>query len=98
MAEDGTQVLVLLESGRSYDCILMDGFMPELDGYEATKIIRAKGNKIPVIAVTANAMSGERERCLALGMNDFITKPVVREQLVAALTRVLKVNIGDQIK
>lgn len=96
LAEDGTQVLQLLKSGDSYDCVLMDGFMPELDGYEATKIIRASGNKIPIIAVTANAMSGERERCLALGMNDFITKPVVREQLVAALTRVLQIPLGHQ--
>ena len=94
MAEDGQQVLQLLQDNAdinetNYDCIMMDGFMPELDGYEATKIIRASGNDIPIIAVTANALAGERERCLKLGMNDFITKPIIREHLIAALKRVL---------
>lgn len=90
MAENGQQVLDLLaDADKHYNCILMDGFMPELDGYETTKIIRQNGNTIPIIAVTANAMAGEKERCLSLGMNAFVAKPIVREELLLALSQVM---------
>jgi PAS domain S-box-containing protein len=85
--ENGTQALEALER-RTYDLVLMDCQMPELDGYEATRCIRtapAPWRDLPVIAVTAHAMKGDREKCLAAGMNDYVSKPFRREELVAIL-------------
>jgi CheY-like chemotaxis protein len=59
--------------------------MPEMDGVEATRQIRAAGNQVPIIAMTANAFSDDRERCLTAGMDDFVAKPVVPEQLFSTL-------------
>jgi two-component system, sensor histidine kinase and response regulator len=75
-----------------YDLVLMDCQMPEMDGYEATRAIRAPGTPvlntaIPVIAMTANALSGDRERCLECGMNDYLTKPINQRALAECLTR-----------
>jgi CheY-like chemotaxis protein len=64
--------------------------MPEMDGFEATRRIRARegdGPRTPVVALTANAMEGDRERCLAVGMDDYIAKPVKRSDLRGALER-----------
>jgi signal transduction histidine kinase/CHASE3 domain sensor protein/AmiR/NasT family two-component response regulator/HPt (histidine-containing phosphotransfer) domain-containing protein len=77
-------------AGKKYDIILMDCQMPELDGYETTEVIR--GNKssyqfIPIVAMTANAIKGDRERCLAAGMNDYISKPLKVRDLFAMLER-----------
>jgi CheY-like chemotaxis protein len=74
-----------------FDAILMDVMMPEMDGLEATQAIRdrekATGQHIPIIAVTANAMVGDREKCLAVGMDDYIPKPVDVTQLYEVLSR-----------
>lgn len=88
-AGNGKEVLKALEKV-SYDLILMDVQMPEMDGYEATKKIRAMedDNKknIPIIAMTAHAMKGDREKCLEAGMNDYITKPVKPQNLLETIT------------
>lgn len=74
-----------------YDLILMDVEMPEMDGFEATKTIRkreeATGRHIPIIAMTAHAMTGQREKCLEAGMDDYVAKPVHPEELFAAIDR-----------
>jgi len=76
-----------LRVGGRYDVVLMDCQMPEMDGYEATRTIREQGRDIPIIAMTANALIGDRERCLEAGMDDYISKPVDMQQLRAVLAR-----------
>jgi CheY-like chemotaxis protein len=68
-----------------FDAILMDCHMPEMDGYEATRRLRLAQNTTPVIAMTANTLQGNREACLAAGMNGYITKPIQQTELVAAI-------------
>ncbi len=87
IADNGRQAIDMLEGG-GYDLVFMDCQMPELDGFEATAEIRRRfGREIPIIAMTANAMEGDRERCLAAGMDDYISKPVKPVNLKAALDR-----------
>lgn len=76
----------------NYDLILMDCQMPVLDGYEATKMIRKNDNKTPVIAITANALSTDKEICLNAGMNDYISKPYNKQQLIDMLLKWLNIN------
>ena len=74
---------------RPYDIILMDVMMPEMDGLEATRQIRQLPTGGPrIIAMTANAMEGDREQCLAAGMDDYVSKPVRMPELQAALERI----------
>jgi CheY-like chemotaxis protein len=86
VSSDGVDALALLEAGR-FDVILMDVQMPTLDGLEVTRRLRARGDRTPVIALTANAVLGVREACLEAGMNDYVAKPIELVTLRAALLR-----------
>ncbi len=98
IAANGIDALKLLEtSSEPFDAILMDLEMPEMDGIEATRRIRAgqlRANNfqqcIPIVAVTAQAMRGDRERCLEAGMNGYVSKPVNPELLYTTLADLLR--------
>jgi two-component system sensor histidine kinase/response regulator len=91
VAGDGRQVLATLDR-ESFDLVLMDVQMPEMDGFEATDAIRGRerftGVRLPIIAMTAHAMSGDKERCLTAGMDDYIAKPIHKAELLAAINRI----------
>jgi CheY-like chemotaxis protein len=75
-----------------YDLILMDCQMPEMDGFEATRAIRdpnssVRDHLVPIIALTANVMKGDREKCIAVGMNDYVSKPIRYKSLAEAIYR-----------
>ncbi len=82
---DGTEVIETLETGERFDIVLMDMHMPEMDGIEATEALRAAGHALPVVALTANAYDEDRRRCLAAGMDDYLSKPVEPDALRALL-------------
>jgi CheY-like chemotaxis protein/HPt (histidine-containing phosphotransfer) domain-containing protein len=90
IANDGAEALAKLAHGE-YAAVFMDCQMPNVDGYEATGRIRAQGLRVPVIAMTAHAMAGDRERCLAAGMDDYLSKPLRPEALDEVLQRWLGV-------
>ena len=84
-----------------YDLILMDVQMPDIDGFAATKMIRAlqePKNKIPIIAITAHALTGDREKCIEAGMDDYIPKPMVAREIIRLIDHFLNVNYSDDKK
>jgi signal transduction histidine kinase/CheY-like chemotaxis protein len=92
LANDGVEALKILND-QSFDLVLMDCQMPEMDGFDATREIRRlelqslKDERLPIVAMTANVMSGDKERCLEVGMDDYIGKPVQRDKLEAVLRK-----------
>jgi len=86
-AENGKDAIQALEDDSNVDVVLMDVMMPEMDGYQTTRAIRAMDQfkSLPIIALTAKAMKGDREKCIAAGASDYITKPVDTEQLLSLL-------------
>lgn len=102
VVDNGEQVLRTLQSQR-FDLILMDCHMPSMDGFEASRLIRKaeQGNadkkRVPIVALTADAMQGSRERCITAGMDDYLTKPVKSEELRAILERYLEPSQSDDL-
>jgi CheY-like chemotaxis protein len=96
MAGNGIEALAAL-CERPYDLVLMDCQMPEMDGFEATRRLRDPASgvlnpRVKVVALTANAMVGDRERCLAAGMDDYLTKPVQMRALLSQLSHWIPVD------
>jgi CheY-like chemotaxis protein/HPt (histidine-containing phosphotransfer) domain-containing protein len=84
----------------NYDLVLMDCMMPDMDGYEATSMIRDSDSKVynhdvPIIAMTANAMKGDREKCIEAGMDDYLAKPVRKDELKSAIERWLNKSVSN---
>lgn len=98
--KDGKAALQEIRTGK-YDLVLMDGQMPEMDGYEATMAVRDDKGKpwstIPIVAMTASAMQEDREHCLNVGMNDYVSKPARFEDVVAAIERVLEATKSSKV-
>ncbi|BAY65203.1 multi-sensor hybrid histidine kinase [Calothrix brevissima NIES-22] len=86
-AENGRDGIAILQANSDVNAVLMDIMMPEMDGYEATRAIRqqVQFRSLPIIALTAKAMQGDREKCIAAGASDYLTKPVDTEQLLSLL-------------
>lgn len=84
--EDGKQALEEAQKG-NYDLIFMDMLMPVMSGYEAVRRLREAGYTLPIIALTANAMSGDEKKCLQCGCDEYISKPINRQKLDALLDK-----------
>ncbi len=97
VAENGRQALEILDR-ENFDLLFMDIQMPEMDGYQATKAIRKdkRFDRLPIIAMTAHAMAGDREKCFQIGMNDYLSKPIDPQRLYALINRWLKPNSHAQ--
>jgi CheY-like chemotaxis protein len=97
LASNGKQAVEKFIPGK-FDLVMMDVQMPIMDGFEATELIRKteKGNaRTPVIAVTAHAMTGDREKCMAAGMNDYISKPVRKSRIIEILEKYIPPDDGS---
>ena len=99
IAGNGREALAQLQAG-TFDLVFMDVQMPEMDGFEAAAAIRARetasgGARLPIVAMTASAMSGDRERCLEAGMDDYVSKPFIQSDLLAALRRWVPAGLDD---
>jgi two-component system, sensor histidine kinase and response regulator len=99
VAEDGKKALEALARG-IFDLVMMDVQMPAMDGFEATKIIRSEekstGKHIPIVAMTAHAMKGDRERCLEAGMDGYVSKPINLQELYDAIEKLFTATKGDE--
>lgn len=101
IATDGVEAVKILNT-ESFDAVLMDCQMPTMDGYEATRLIRKAerksrvGQRLPILALTANAMAGDREKCLFCGMDDFVTKPISFAGLYGTLSCYLQLPMPSE--
>jgi len=89
IANDG-QIAVDLFETKPFRAVMMDMMMPNMNGYDATKILRSRGVEVPIIAVTANAMKGDRDKCLVAGCDEYISKPITIEKLKNTLLTFLE--------
>ena len=99
MADNGREAVEAVNAAFRYDAVLMDVQMPVMDGYEATRLIRTKPEQfkdLPIIAMTAGAMTGDREKALDAGMNDFVTKPIDTIKLFETLKQYLSAKQGSE--
>lgn len=98
VAGDGSKAVELV-AREKFDIVLMDGQMPDMDGYAAARAIRqlnSPAREVPIVALTASALQGDRERCLEAGMDDYLTKPIQLEPLIDALERWGRASAGDR--
>ena len=95
VANDGREALAKLEASVDYNIVLMDVQMPVLDGLETTRIIRKnqRWNRLPIVAMTAHAMNGDRERCIQAGMNSYVSKPVQPSHLTSIIEKLLEETV-----
>lgn len=94
VAEDGLEAVEMVKES-DYDAVFMDVQLPELDGYDATRLIReaeGDGKHVPIIALTANALEGDKEKCLKAGMDDYLAKPFRGEDIEKVLSKFLKAD------
>lgn len=88
VANDGEEAVKLFtETPDQFDLIFMDIQMPHMNGLEATRVIREKYPDIPIVAMTAQSMKGDREKCLEAGMNDYISKPIKIDTVIEIITK-----------
>ena len=97
IAGNGLEAVELVCRGNQYDLILMDCMMPEMDGYEATMRLRAReadmiAPRTPILALTASAIDGDRERCIEAGMDDYLAKPFTASEFATAVGRWIRLN------
>ena len=101
VVNDG-EAAVAAVRGEDYDLVLMDCQMPGMDGFEATRTIRreeqqAAADRLPIVALTANAIKGDRERCLSAGMDDYVTKPIDTLRLIDTIETLLAAAQQEQM-
>ncbi|PWS27538.1 hypothetical protein DHW03_08040 [Pedobacter yonginense] len=97
VAENGLMALDMIANDQ-FDVVLMDIQMPIMNGYETTRRLREMGNQIPIIALTASAIKGEREKCIAAGMNDYITKPIDEETFLKTIDKWINKDEDTQLE
>jgi CheY-like chemotaxis protein len=89
VAENG-RIAVDHARAQNFDLVLLDMAMPVMDGYSTARVLREMGFEGPIVALTAHALSGERDRCIAAGCSDYLTKPLNRAELLARLATLLE--------